>query len=248
MVLMIVSEDPRAIAQKIAMLDSIAGYRLSRQPTRVMRDVYFDTDDGRLKRRRVNLRIRRLDGGYWLTIKKSPRAFTLRRSEREELEIPWSESSLGRILKELASQSIELESPTFAGESDPVAVLKSTGLLVIQDRETRREACDVFAEKGDQSPLAELAVDSVQYNLKTQTVSLCEVEIEAKASVGRTVLERIQKALLERFGGDLRPWKLGKLMTGKAVGRLSEKGELEGLIEDGYLKPEAIQKIDRAAS
>ncbi len=245
---MIVSKDPRAVAQKVAMLDSIAGYRLSRQTPIAMHDVYFDTSDGRLKQRRINLRARHQDSGYWLTMKRSPGPFTWRRNERQELEIPWSQSSLKRILEELTNQGIKLTIPKLTGESDPVEVLKSTGLLVTQDRETKREASSVLPEMGEQLPLAELAVDSVQYNLTTQTVSLCEVEVEAKSREGRNVLETIKKGLQERFGTDLRPWKHGKLVTGKAVRRLLEKGELQGLIEEGFLKSEAFEKVDRAAS
>ncbi len=248
LVLMIVAKDPRTVAQEIAMLDSMAGYRLSRQPPRVMHDVYFDTEDGRLKQRRINLRVRHLDGSYWLTMKRSPGTFAFRRNEREELEIPWSQSSLNRILEELAGQSVKLTSPIFNGGSDPVEVLKSTGLVVTQDRETRREARNALLEKGDQVPLAELAVDSVKYNLMTLAVSLCEVEIEAKSREGRGALDTIKKALQDRFGSDLRPWKHGKLVTGKAIRRLLEKGELQGLVEGGFLRPEAFEKIDRAAS
>ncbi len=245
---MIVSEDPRVVAQKVTMLDSIAGYRLSRQPSVAMHDVYFDTSDGRLKKRRINLRVRHQDSGYSLTMKQNPGPFTWRRNERQELEVPWSQGSLKRILEELTSQGIKLTGPVLTGESNPVEVVKSTGLLVAQDRETRREASNVLPERGEQLPLAELAVDSVRYNLTTQTVSLCEVEIEAKSREGRSVLETIKKALQERFETDLRPWKHGKLVTGKAVRRLLEKGELQGLIEGGFLKPGAFEKIDRAVS
>ncbi len=247
-VLMIVSNDPRAVAEKVAMLDTIAGYRLSRQTPSKIHDVYFDTSDGRLKQRRVNLRVRHQDSGYWLTMKRSPGPFTWRKNERQELEVPWSQSSLNRILEELARQGVKLTSPKLTSEADPVEVLKSTGLLVTQDRETRRETSKILPERGEQEPLAELAVDSVQYNLATQTVSLCEVEVEAKSSEGRNVLGSIKKSLLERFGTDLRPWKYGKLVTGKAVRRLLEEGELQSLIEEGFLKPEAFEKIDRAVS
>ncbi len=248
LVLMIVSKDPRAVAQKVAMLDSIAGYRLSRQTPIAMHDVYFDTPEERLKQRKINLRIRHQDSGYSLTMKRNPRLFTWRRNERQELEIPWSQSSLKRILEELTSEGIRLPNPTLTGESYPIEVVKSTGLLVAQDRETRREASNVLPERGEHLPLAELAVDSVRYNLATQTVGLCEVEIEAKSREGRKILETIVKALQDRFGTDLRPWKHGKLVTGRAVKRLLEKGELQGLIEGGFLKPGAFEKIDRAVS
>ena len=46
----------------------------------------------------------------------------------------------------------------------------------------------------------------------------------------------------------MRPWKHGKLVTGKAIRKLLENGELEGQLEGGFLKTESFDKIDRAAS
>lgn len=248
LVLMIVSSDPQGMARKVVLLDSIAGYRLTRQPPLAIHDVYFDTADGQLKGRRVNLRVRHQDDGYWLTMKKSPGALAWRRIERQELEIPWSQSSMNRVQQEFARQGIKLMIPASTAESDPVKTLKSLGLLVTQDRETRREASNLLEEREGEGPLAELAVDSVRYKLSTATVGLCEVEIEAKSREGRAVLKEVRSALLRRFGDELRPWKHGKLVTGKAVKRLMDRGELQGLLVDGYLMPEAFERIDLEAS
>jgi len=248
LVLMIVSRDPRSLAEKIAGLESLAGYRLSRRPPVAIHDVYLDTSDKRLKQRRLNLRVRRQEGASWLTMKKNPGPFSWRRDERQELEIPWSQSSLDRILQELGRNGINLPAAKITEESDPVETLKSSGLVVTQDRETRRESSNVLPQAGEQVPLAEMAVDSVQYNLAAQTVSLCEVEIESKSNEGRKVLDAVKKSLQGRFGAELRPWKHGKLVTGKAIRKLLENGELEGQLEGGFLKPESFDKIDRAAS
>ncbi len=246
-VLMIISEDARSLAQQIAKLDSAAGYRLTPLPTVKIRDVYFDTADGRLRKRKVNLRVRRLENGHWLTLKQDPRIFSLRRDERQELEIPWSPDSLRRVLKELSSRGIELEGSSLFAGSDPVEVLKTGGLRVIQDRETQREARNITSADGH-VVLAELAVDSVLYHFQSPDIRLFEVEIEAKSSEGRRVIGEVASSLRKHFGSELRPWRHGKLKTGKTIRKLLENGALGGLVNGTDLRPNAFEKIDQASS
>ena len=72
-VLIIRTDDPAAIAKKIAGLNSVGEYSLDPRPSRSRHDVYFDTSDMSLKRQRMNLRTRKVDDSLWITLKQNPR-------------------------------------------------------------------------------------------------------------------------------------------------------------------------------
>lgn len=245
-VLMIRARDPVATLERVTGLSSIRGYQLRRGPAKEIHDVYFDTSEGLLGRKKMNLRIRQTGEDSWITWKRGPGLLGLwNRNERRELELPWTQDSLSMITGELARIGVRFLPAGDGAQSGPVEVLRSMGLLVIQDRETNRQVREVMPTEGDR-PLAELAIDSVDYHFQAQDVRLDEVEVEAKPSGGRRVLEDLREGLLELFRGELELWRWGKLVTGKMIERMLRKGTLRGLLEGSRLKLEAYEKLTNA--
>jgi len=120
-------------------------------------------------------------------------------------------------------------------------------LRVLQDRETSRLVKNIVrASEGRSEILAELAIDSVVYHFESQDVELHELEVEAKAKKRRRILEDVEDGLLDLFGGELQPWRWGKLVTGKMIGRMLRGGVLQGLIEGRRLRLEAYEKVETA--
>jgi CYTH domain len=240
LVLMVSSRDPAVLLEKISALVSLGNYRLITRETENLRDVYFDTLDRSLSRRRLNLRLRYLTNVVRITLKQSPGLFTRNRNERRETELDWSFASISRILQEISGHGIRLESRD-PGKNDPVDVLKKLGLEVIQDRETKRKPREVVSVQGE--ILAELAIDSVTYHFDVANIMLDEVEIEAKSKNGREALDEVAKSLIVLFGSELQRWRSGKLSTGMKIEKLLRDGRLNGLIQKGRLKQEAYDLL-----
>jgi inorganic triphosphatase YgiF len=245
LILLITSEDPRSTAARIARLESIGEYRLIAEPTRTLHDIYLETQDHILGKKRINLRIRGSGSDHWITMKISPGVFARRRHERQEVEVPWSYESLMRITEMLSRKGIRLKPPMSLEVSlSQVDVMKQMGLQVLQDRETERTIRNIVDSTGE--ILAELEIDSVLYHFEGQDIRLSEVELEAKSQKGRKILEDLSRQLLQVFGAELRRWRYGKLLTGEKIERLLRKGELDKFVDGTMLKAEAYSLVERA--
>ncbi len=247
LVLMIVSDDPQFTLTKVANLTSIDGYQLVTHSPMNVHDIYLDTPDSLLSRKRLNLRVRGIGEDFFITLKVNPGPFSWRRHERREFESPWSLTSLQQIRDELGRGGIRLAPLGPLTENLPhVEAMRSLGLRVLQDRETRREARDIVEGNDSREVLAELAIDSVLYHFEGRDIRLFELEVEAKSQKGRGILGKITKALRENVGSELRSWRFGKLVTGEKIDRLLKRGELESSLDGSRLKPDAYQKIEQA--
>ncbi len=247
LILLIVSSDPEATVSKLTRLDSIGPYKLLAEPVRSLHDIYLDTTNHALGKKRINLRIRGLGDSYLITMKTSPGLFSRRRHERQEVEIPWSEESLRKIVRELARKGIRLDLPEKLDENaSRLDVMKSMGLTILQDRETERVPRNIIDSTVPSEILAELEVDSVMYHFAGSDVRLFEIELEAKSERGRDVLGRISDKLLGDFGSELRTWRFGKLVTGEKLERMLAQGSLKSLMKGDRLLPDAYPRIERA--
>jgi hypothetical protein len=110
----------------------------------------------------------------------------------------------------------------------------------VQARRTERRRRAVV-DAGRQ--VAELAVDAVVYDLGGRAVRHHEVEVEAKAEEGAAAAAEVARALEARFAPCLRPWRHGKLRTGKAVAELLAAGRGDLLADDGTLLPVAYDAV-----
>lgn len=239
LVLMVKSQDPEAVVDRLRGLTRLDKYQLRSKPPTTIHDVYFDTEDGSLRRNRLNLRIRQAAGEYYITLKRSPGLLSWRRNERQETELPWSQESLVHMLDEILKGGIRLPKPSFVGSLGPVEALMSAGLAILQDRETRRFPREIVEANGSTVVIAELAIDSVSYSFGMDKIRLYEVELEAKSKKGRSLLKVLSKQLVALFGTELKEWRFGKLATGRAIEKLLRDGELKNQLDGENLAPGA---------
>src|SRR5207249_11683427 len=96
---MVRSLNPASVMEKISELTSLGDYRLVRKGIENLRDLYFDTPDNSLSRRRLNLRLRYLGSLARITLKQSPGLLTRNRNERRETELEWWHSIWSKRMK-----------------------------------------------------------------------------------------------------------------------------------------------------
>lgn len=245
--LIIWSENPQAVARRIAGLTSIASYRLLPRGSMAIHDVYFDTLDHALQTQELALRVREIGAAHWITLKGQSQPSGWGGVNRFEIEVPWSQDALTRVVKELAGRRIKtLQQRQDFDRAQPLEVVASLGLEVIQDRETHRQVRDIVsAGEESSSVLAELAIDSVVYHLSDQQIYHHEVEIEAKAEDVSAVFDAVIETLVTTYGPALRRWDHSKLITGKVIEKMLGEGSLQGLLDaNNNLKPAAYDRID----
>ena len=234
--LVVVAQDPRRVLEEIGRLRVLDGWTLEPLAAQEISDTYYDAADRRLGRKRIGLRLRRVDGDALLTLKSE----TGRRgdvSDRLELEAPWSEVALTDALRTLTRLDVDLSGDApFA--DDPDATLSALGLAPVQHRMTHRERRLVRSAEG--VALAELALDAVAFDRGRNPIRLFEVELEARAPGAD--LAGPAEALLGQFS-ELRPWPYGKLVTGLEAVRAAASGRL-ALAEDGALTPIALEQLE----
>jgi hypothetical protein len=243
--LAICADDAARIAKKIAARRTLGAYQLVPRPTQKIRDVYFDTRDQSLQKRKLALRIRELNGDALIALKGPSRANADGVPERLEIEARWSRTALTRVLRELCAHGIvvEMAQRDFARE-EPHATLARLGFGVIQDRTTRRQIRHVIPRTAPSKIVdAELAIDAVTYRFGTQRVRLREIEIEARRAHAR--IGDLVRHLETLFQPALRQW-YGKLATGLAIQALLEQGARQELLDDkNNLTPAAWDRLAR---
>jgi inorganic triphosphatase YgiF len=245
--LIIWSQDPQAVARQIAGLTSIANFRLLPHGSIAIHDIYFDTLDHALQAQKLALRVREVGAAHWTTLKGQSQPDDWGGVSRLEIEVPWSQNALARVVKELVRRKVKIMQPRQDFDrAQPLQVMTSLGLEVIQDRETHRQIRNIVrAGEGNSPALAELAIDSVVYHFGDQQVYHHEVEIEAKAENVSTVLGAVIETLLTMYKPALRRWDHAKLTTGKAIDKMLREGSLQGLLDtSNNIKPAAYDRID----
>jgi len=245
--LLICGDDPAGIARRIAGLAEIASYRLVRRPFIRLRDLYFDTPDGLLRKQHLAMRLRESDQVCLITLKGPSRPAAGGGMERLEIEAPWSQAALQRITGELVKRGVSVRTLRLDTMARPLRVMNSLGLRVVQGRETRRTVRDVVPAGQTKPQLAELAIDSVAYRFEYKRFKLHMIEVEAKSQDGLQALGAITRDLSKMFEPALRPWPYGKLATGLATEKLLRQGALKDLIDDDlHLSPAILGKLARS--
>lgn len=240
----VVSDRPRVVVERVAALESLAGYLLVDRGEVRLRDVYFDTEDSGLLGRRAALRLRHEGPAVRIALKVEGREVRPGTSDRAELELPWSDEALERVSDAVGALGLRLSRAAPAGGA-PAEVLGRMGLRVVQDRATVRRVRDVVRGPGV-APVAELVVDSVGYGAGGREVWHHEVEVEARGEPGAAALEALEHALAALFPGELLPWPHSKQATGRAVETLLADPDAAGLLgPGGDLAPGAYARVDR---
>lgn len=238
-----------SVLEAVARLRELGPYALREAPPLTIRDRYFDTTRGDLDRRRLALRVRDSNGEPLLTLKGEERRQP-RGVSRPELELPWSDAVLERVVTLLREEGVEPPAGPPAGgdarpgPADPVAALAGMGLVVIQERETDRRRREFVPPIGPRRPLANLDIDSVTYYLRPAAFKVYEVEIEVLDPTFDLVTS--VDDLRRRFD-ELVVWAHSKLAVGKAVEHLLTAGRLT-LASDRTIPPQALDDIESLLS
>jgi inorganic triphosphatase YgiF len=243
--LVIRSEKAQIVANEIANLDSIGDYRLLPQNPEKIHDLYFDIPSRALQKQKLALRVRGIGTDRWIALKGPSQATDWGGVDRLEIELPWSEDTLDRILKELIDRGIRIsQQHQDSDNAHPLDVMASLGLQVIQDREDRREIRNIVRAGERNGPvLAEMVIDRVVYHLSGREILHHEIEIEAKEG-DAIVIDDVAEGLLAMYEPALRRWDHGKLATGKAIEKMLTEGILENLLDtNNNLKPVAYDTI-----
>jgi inorganic triphosphatase YgiF len=239
--LLICSDRPETVYQEIASLTAVGAYKLVSGKTRLLEDYYFDTPDAKLRAKKWGLRLRRIGTDLWITLKGPSKQTEWGGRERAEIEAIWSKTSVVEVEAELSRQGIEMD---LSGEdlehSDPMEVMTSAGLVVIQRRDTRRASSAVISGT-DGMVQAELDADAVTYFCPETEILHYEVEIESKGPNGPTAVEAIAEYLLAEYSPELKRWRHDKLAAGWAIKELLTAGSLD---VNNRLKSAAYDRID----
>jgi hypothetical protein len=85
----------------------------------------------------------------------------------------------------------------------------------------------------------------VKYKFREVIYWHYEIEIEAKSADAVESIQAMMKELVGAYDSQIRPWKHGKLATGKALEKMADEGLLTGLVSSNRdLLPAAYDRID----
>ena len=243
--LVVCSADPRSVFDRIAAKESIGTHRVIVQQPVLIRDRYFDTPEKILLRKGIALRLREGGDKQLVCLKCEERILDWGAAQRVEIEESWSKSCLIDILDVLNQKSVNLpDIPCIT--DDPIGTLKALGLIVLQERETNRQPCQIVPYGERPAPVvAEMMLDTVLYRTETGIIRHYELEIEAAQQKDEKFLQTLIEDTLRSFPGELKRWDHNKLITGLAIEMLWADGLLPELKEkQSRLNPDSYDRID----
>lgn len=242
---LIIKDAADQVRKEIEDKRQVLEFDLRPKPPRNIHDTYYDTREYALRKRKITLRTRRVGGTLLISSKSDIRKISGNVIRRREMELPWSYNSVRLLAKNLKLRTHALSISEF--QRTPASkTLATMGLAVIQERQTRRSARNIFRRAiTPTSILAELAIDRVTYTFKKTKVGLSEVELEAKAPGGLPTVREIASELLSRYRPYLQEWPHGKFVTGLAIMELLKTKRFPSFVVGGTLKTGAFQLIER---
>ncbi|HEY6950214.1 MAG TPA: CYTH domain-containing protein [Nitrososphaeraceae archaeon] len=248
--LLILTKDYEQVKKIINDLILENGYQLDQKGRCTMTDMYFDYKDKILKKHKIDLRIRSIQGETPKITLKVLKKMTSSHSERVEIERSWSLESFDEIMKELNSHlpGHVLEYPANFNNNDPQNILTSVKFLKIQERKTERNIINVTNSITNDLEF-EFAIDRTFYHLNSSNkdYGLMELEIESKKKGNYEMLDRLVNELISDHKSIFIPWPHSKLATGLAMETLISSRELkaaEDFDNDGLLILSGAKKIE----
>jgi len=230
--LIILADEPGIVMEKIASSGTIGECSLTNRRTQLLYDTYYDTPSRTLSGRRVALRTRDCCGE---SSEPSPTIVCIKQGEhrdasgaflREEVEFAWSRECLDRIVRTLQLFCLPAgDIPP--GQDNPQECLSCIGLVPIQERKTQRNVLDAsWVGSPETGIIAELALDTVRYDIHGCQVLHHEIEVEAKTPGSEVFVAGLTGLLRQAFRDELSPWDHNKLITGLALEHLHAQGIL----------------------
>jgi inorganic triphosphatase YgiF len=224
--LSVTGANPDALLDDLATLDELGGLRLGPPAEHHLRDIYWDLPDGGLRLQKLSLRLRHIDDRVVFTAKggtsNSEGIF-----RRYELEVPATRDNWPEVRAALASEGVKLG--TCVSGDDPHDWLRAAGLVITQDRQTRRTVKYAYADAASDNALAEMALDRTRFGFGDVGVDYWEIEVEELHGAGGSdeAPRVLGRALLDRYGDRLEHSTMGKYSRGLLIEReLRERGRL----------------------
>lgn len=221
--------DPERVLGTLSEQELLGGLRLGPLRPASIEDRILDRDDLALAARGLTLRLRRLDGETLLTVKGPSSVDAAGAVRRAEWEAPWSLAAAQRALAALEA----LGGPPLGSierlDEDVLTTLGRLGLVTVQTRRTERLRRTLRDRAGRE--LAELALDSVQFDFRSRVVRHHEIELELLPGGDPTAFAEAAQALSEEWGSRLVAWPLSKTALGAALERRTADGRSEGMFD-----------------
>lgn len=240
----VITQDGRSISKNIAGVKSLLQYDLVPRAIVRIRDTYYDTQQGLLRRRRVVLRIRQVDHATLITLKSNPQRLKGGGVERTEIELPWSRESLLEAVERLKLKERRTGRERFSRLS-PKDSLARYDLRTVQERRTIRTIRNIVSKGRKQPILAELALDRTTFFFPSARIRIYEVEIEAKNTRTFRPVQKIADAIFSMYPKRLRYWVHGKFVTGLAISELLRNREFQRHLVRNELQGAAFPLINR---
>ena len=232
--LLVVADDVDTFRESFASMEQIGLFPLGPVDPLSIEDRYLDTPAGDLSRHWWVLRVRTENRRRYLTVKGPTQRTAWGGSQRIEIEEPWSQEAVERMLATVARACPEIGSLTVTcGDDSAEETLIRCGFVERQRRQTLRDRRTVFFS-GQQTPAAELVLDRVTYRFNTAEIRHAEIEIEATDSSRSECVKEMADTLMATFGSRVRPWEYGKTATGKILERLLDSGELKPFVRPNH--------------
>jgi uncharacterized protein YjbK len=248
--LLILTKDNEQLEKILTDLILGNGYQFDQKGRRTMTDMYFDYKDKILKKHKINLRIRSIEGETPKITLKVLKKVTSSHSERVEIERSWSLESFDEIMKELSSHLPRhvLERPAKFINEDPQNILTSVKFVKIQERKTERNIINTINSQTKDLEF-EFAIDRTFYHLNSSNrdYGLMELEIESKKKGNYEMLDRLVNELITEHQSKFRRWPHSKLASGLATQILLSRRELkagEDFDNEGLLTLSGAKKIE----
>lgn len=194
---------PSSLFAQVLQLETLGGHTLGPVWQQHLRDLYYDTADGRLASMGAGIRLRALDQYRFVTLKRN-RSQDGALTTREEWERPLTQDNLDCVMAHLRDLLGDGNAPSVT----PFAAGHATGgLLPVLDVRTERSLRLIDSQ-------ASLMLDLVTYP-GLAAVSFFDIEIEShRGEVGVPLLRAAAEALIELAGGFLIPTVQSKLERG----------------------------------
>lgn len=247
--LLILTRDYKQVQKIIKQLILRNGYLLEQKGGMSMIDKYFDYEDKSLKRQKIELRLRFIEGGMSKITLKVLEKETQAHSERVEIERPWSCQSFDEIMRELSfylgGQAFEHSDCNI--NEDPENTLINAKFKKIQERKTERNIINAINSRSNELEF-EFAIDRTFYHLNSSCkhYGVMELEIESKKTSNYEILDRLVNELISDHESIFRLWSNSKLATGIAIeALLSGMGlKAEDFDNGGLLTLSGAEKIE----
>jgi hypothetical protein len=248
--LLILTWDYKRVQKIINELILRKGYLLEQKGRQNMIDKYFDYKDKRLKRQKIELRLRFIEGGMSKITLKVLKKETPPHTERVEVERPWSCESFDEIMRELSSHlgGLGFEHSACNYNEDPENTLINAKFRKIQERKTERNIINAINSQSNELEF-EFAIDRSFYHLNSpyNHYGIMELEIESKKTSNYEILDRLVNELISDHQSIFRLWPNSKLVTGIAMEALLSKMQLkadEDFDNGGLLTLSGAEKIE----